>query len=146
MYILVYTSIYFVTVSRIQLLLFHLIRTALRRIVLMLPWRTVGMHVPNSFSSAICVQSMDSCRGTVLVHTKQDQVYTSKYVYILVSTTSMYLTISYQMICCANSSLAVWVVCQLRPLKKGGMLTWLKATSVVLRPVGGARLIERNSK
>ena len=40
----------------------------------------------------------------------------------------------------------VWVVCQLRPLKKGGMLTWLKATSVVLRPVGGARRIERNSK
>ena len=40
----------------------------------------------------------------------------------------------------------VWVVCQLRPLKKGGMLTWLKATSVVLRPVGGARQIERNSK
>jgi hypothetical protein len=26
------------------------------------------------------------------------------------------------------------------------MLTWLKATSVVLRPVGGARQIERNSK
>ena len=40
------------------------------------------MHVPSSFSSAICVQSMDGCRGTV--HTKQDQVYTSIYVYILV--------------------------------------------------------------
>ena len=38
------------------------------------------------------------------------------------------------------------VVCQLRPLKKGGMPTWLKATSVVLRPVGGARQIKRNSK
>ena len=66
---------YVVTVSQTQLLLFHLIRTALRRIVMMLPWRTVGMHVPSSFSSAICVQSMDGCRGTV--HTKQDQVYTS---------------------------------------------------------------------
>jgi hypothetical protein len=81
------------------------------------------------------------------LHTKQDQIYTSIYVYILVCTC---LTISYQMICCANSSLDVashvWVVCQLRPLKKGGMLTWLKATSVVLRPVGGARQIERNSK
>ena len=68
---------YFLTVSRTQLLLFHLIHTALRRIVWMLPWRTVGMHVPSSFSSAICVQSMDGCRGTV--HTKQDQVYTCIY-------------------------------------------------------------------
>ena len=68
---------YFLTVSRTQLLLFHLIRTALRRIVWMLHWRTVGMHVPSSFSSAICVPSMDVCRGTV--HTKQDQVYTCIY-------------------------------------------------------------------
>ena len=29
---------------------------------------------------------------------------------------------------------------------EGGMHEWLKATSVVLRPVGGARLIEHNSK
>ena len=90
---------YFLTVSRTQLLLFHLIHTALRRIVLMLPWKTVGMHVPSSFSSAICVQSMDGCRGTVHTLAKQDQVYTSIYHYILVCTC---LTISYQMICCAN--------------------------------------------
>ena len=68
----------------------------------MLPWKTVGMHVPSSFSSAICVQRMDVCLETA--HTKQDQIYTSIYVYILVCTC---LIISYQMICCANSSLDV---------------------------------------
>ena len=137
MYILVYTSMYFVTVSRIQLLLFHLIRTALRRIVLMYCWYAR----PQLFFKCYLRPKHER------LHTKQDQIYTSIYVYILVCTC---LTISYQMICCSNSSLdvasPVWVVCQLRPLKKGGMLTWLKATSVVLRPVGGARQIERNSK
>ncbi len=50
----------------------------------MLPGKTVGMHVPCSLSSASCVQSMDSCRG--MVNTKQDQVYTNIYVYIIVCT------------------------------------------------------------
>ena len=51
----------------------------------MLPWRTVGMHVPSSFTSTICVQSMDGCRGMVHTLAKQDQVYTSIYHYIFVS-------------------------------------------------------------
>ena len=99
-YILVYTLMYFLTVSRTQLLLFHLISTALRRIVLMLTWRTVGMHVPSSFSSAICVQRMQESQRTAPA--KLVQVYTCIYMYIRV-----YLGFT-----CIS-----WVVCQLRQLK-----------------------------
>jgi hypothetical protein len=45
----------------------------------MLTWRTVGIHVPSSFSSAICVQNMEDSRRTApknLVH-----VYTGIYMY-----------------------------------------------------------------
>ena len=73
-YILVYTLIYIVVVPRTRLLSFHHILTALRRIVLMLAWRTVGMPVHSSFSGAICVQSMEVSQITV--PTKLDQVYT----------------------------------------------------------------------
>jgi hypothetical protein len=79
---------------------FHPILTALRRIVLMLTWRTVGMHVPSSFSSAICVQRMQESQRTA--PTKLVQVYTCIYVYIRV-----YLGFT-----CIS-----WVVCQLRQLK-----------------------------
>ncbi len=46
----------------------------------MLTWRTVGMHVPSSFSSAICVQRMEESRRTA--PTKLVQVYTCIYMYI----------------------------------------------------------------
>ncbi len=59
MYILVFTLMYFIYMHRTLLLLFHLILSALKRIILMLPWKTVGMHVPSSSSSAICAPSME---------------------------------------------------------------------------------------
>ena len=46
----------------------------------MLIWRTVGMPVHSSFSSAICVQSMEESQRTE--PTKLDQVYTCIYMYI----------------------------------------------------------------
>ncbi len=97
MYILVYTLMYFICMLRTPLLLFHLILTALRRIIMMSPWKTVGLHVPSSSSSAVCVLNMEESRRTVI--TKPVQVYTSICMYILVCT---FLTISYQMICCTN--------------------------------------------
>ncbi len=81
-YILVYTLIYVVVVPRTQLLSFHRILTALRRIILMLTWRTVGMPVHSSFSSAICVQSMEESQRTV--STKLDQAYTCIFMYMCV--------------------------------------------------------------
>ena len=48
----------------------------------MLTWRTVGMHVPSSFSSAICVRRMQESRRTA--PTKLDQVYTCIYMYMCV--------------------------------------------------------------
>ncbi len=69
------------------------------RIIIMSPWKTVGLHVPtaSSSSSAVRVLNMEESRRTV--HTKQVQVYTGIYMYILVCT---YLTISCQMISCLN--------------------------------------------
>ncbi len=96
MYILVYTLMYFVYMSRTLWLLFHRILTVARRIVMMSPWKTVGMHVPSCSSSAICVLLMEGSQR--IVHTKLVQVHTSMYLYVLVHT----LTISYQMICCKN--------------------------------------------
>ena len=52
----------------------------------MFPWKTAGMHVPSSSSSAICVLSLDAVRGTV--HTKLVQVCTSMYLFIHVCTSS----------------------------------------------------------
>jgi hypothetical protein len=48
----------------------------------MLTWTTVGMPVHSSFSSAICVQSMEESQRTV--PTKLDQVYTCICMYISV--------------------------------------------------------------
>ncbi len=48
----------------------------------MLTWKTVGMHVPSSFSSAICVQSMEESRR--MARTMLDQVYTCIYIHICV--------------------------------------------------------------
>ena len=48
----------------------------------MLTWRTVGMRVPSSFSSAICVQRMEESLRTA--PTKLVQVYTCIYMYICV--------------------------------------------------------------
>jgi len=45
-------------------------------------WKTVGMHVRSSSSSAICVLNMEDSPGTV--HTKLVQVYTTIYLYIVV--------------------------------------------------------------
>jgi hypothetical protein len=44
---------------------------------------------------------------------------------------------------CGNLDVAslVWVVCQLRQLKKGGMLTGMKVVRMELRLVSGARRI-----
>jgi hypothetical protein len=88
---------YSIYMLRTPLLLFHLILTVLRRIVMMSPWKTVGSHVPSSSSSAVCVLNMKESRRTVI--TKPVQVYTGIYMYILAC---MFLTISYQMICCTN--------------------------------------------
>ena len=49
---------------------------------MLFPWKTVGLHVPNSSSSAICVLNMEDSPGTV--HTKLVQVHTSICLYILV--------------------------------------------------------------
>ena len=95
-YVLVCTLMYFVCMRRTLWLLFHSILTVSRRIVMMSPWKTVGMHVPSCFSSAICVLRMEGSQRTV--YTKLVQVHTSMYMYVLVYT----LTISYQMISCAN--------------------------------------------
>jgi hypothetical protein len=96
MYVLVYTLMYFVYMRRTLWLLFRRILTVLRRIVMMSPWKTVGMHVPSCSSSAICVLRMEGTQRTV--HAKLVQVCTSMYLYVLVYT----LTISFQMISCAN--------------------------------------------
>ena len=48
----------------------------------MLTWMTVGMRVPSSFSSAICVQRMEESLRTA--PTKLVQVYTCIYMYICV--------------------------------------------------------------
>ena len=53
-------------------------------LIMVFSWKNVGLHVPSSSSSAICVLRMADCRGTV--HTKLDQVYTSIYLYIIVYT------------------------------------------------------------
>ena len=66
--------------------MFRHILTALLKIVLMFLWKTAGMHVPSSSSSAICVLSLDAVRGTV--HTKLVQVCTILYSYIEVYTSS----------------------------------------------------------
>jgi hypothetical protein len=63
----------------------------------MLPWKTVGLHVPSSSSSAVCVLNMEEGQRTVI--TKLVQVYAGIYMYILVC---MFLTISHQVICCTN--------------------------------------------
>ena len=68
------------------MLLFRLILTVLLKIVLMFLWKTAGMHVPSSSSSAICVLSLDAVRGTV--RTKLVQVCTILYSYIEVYTSS----------------------------------------------------------
>ncbi len=49
---------------------------------------------------------------------------------------------------CGNLGVASssWVVCQLRRLQRGSKLTGMRATSVQLRLVGGARRIEADSK
>ena len=94
MYVLVYALMYFVYMSRTLWLLSHCILTVSRRIVMMSPWKTVGMHVPSCSPSAICVLSMDGSQRTV--HTKLVQVHTSMYIYELVHT----VTISNQMIYC----------------------------------------------
>ena len=94
MYVLVYTLMYFVCMRRTLWLLFHRILTVSRRIVMMSPWKTVGMHVPSCSSSAICILRMEGSQRTV--YTKLVQVHTSMYMYVLVHT----LTISYQMIGC----------------------------------------------
>ena len=64
----------YVYVCRILSLLFHLILTALRRIFMMLLWKTVGMHVLSCSSGDFCFLSMKGCPRTV--RTKQVQVYT----------------------------------------------------------------------
>ena len=49
---------------------------------MMSPWKTVltvGLHVPSSSSSAVCVLNMEEIRRTV--HTKLVQVYFSMYVF-----------------------------------------------------------------
>ena len=51
---------------------------------MMFPWKTVGMPVPSSSSSAIYVLSMEDCLRTG--HTKLVQVYTSMYLYVIVCT------------------------------------------------------------
>ncbi len=56
-YVCVHTSIYLmysIYMLRTPLQLFHLILTVLRRIVMMSPWKTVGLHVPSSSSNAVC--------------------------------------------------------------------------------------------
>ncbi len=53
---------------RTLLLLFHLILTALRRIIMMSPWKTLGLYVPSSSLRSVCVLDMDESRRTV--HTK----------------------------------------------------------------------------
>ncbi len=68
---------YFIHMRRTLLLLFHLILTALRRIVMMLPWKTVGMYVPSSSSSTVCVLSMESAEEhDVQSRSRYIQVYT----------------------------------------------------------------------
>ena len=84
MYILVYTLMYFVCMHRTLCLLFHRILTVSRRIVMMFPWKTVGMHVPSCSSSAVCVLRMEGSQRTV--YTKLVQVHTSMYMYVLVYT------------------------------------------------------------
>ena len=99
----------------------------------MLTWRTVGMHVPSSFSSAICVQRMQESRRTAPA--KMVQVYTCIYMYIRV-----YLGFT-----CIS-----WVVCQLRQLKIGCKLTarvtGMKVMRVELRLFGGTRRNENDAK
>ena len=65
------------------------------------PGKTVDLHVSCSSSSAVCVLSMDSEECRRRVHTKTVQVYKSIYLHISVCT---FLTVSYQMTCCANLS------------------------------------------
>ena len=77
-YIPVYTSIYTNIHGFKHRTLWLLLRrtlTALRTIVMLFPWKTVGMHVRSSSSSAICVLNMEDSPGTV--YTKLVQVYTS---------------------------------------------------------------------
>ena len=97
-YVLVCTLMYFVCMRRTLWLLSHRILTVSRRIIMMFPWKTVGLlvTVPSCFSSAICVLRMEGSQRTV--HTKLVQVHTSMHLYVLVYT----LAISYQMISCAN--------------------------------------------
>ena len=76
---------YFVTVSRTQLLLFHLIRAALRRIVLMLPWRTIGMHVPSSFQVLFASKAWTVAEERYIQsRTRYIHVYTCIYLYVRV--------------------------------------------------------------
>ena len=66
-YILVYTSIYTNIQGfehRILWLLFRRTLTALKRIVTLFPWKTVGLHVSSSSSSAICVLNMEDSPGS----------------------------------------------------------------------------------
>jgi len=82
-YILVYTSIYTNIHGfkhRTLWLLFRRTLTALRRIVMLFRWKTVGMHVRSSSSSAICVLNMEDSPGAV--YTKLVQVYTTIYLYM----------------------------------------------------------------
>ena len=95
----------------------------------MLTWRTVGMHVPSSFSSAICVQRMQESQRTA--PTKLVQVYTCIYMYIRV-----YLGFK-----CIS-----WEVCQLWQLKIGCKLTGMKVMRVELRLYGGTRRNENDAK
>ena len=83
MYILVYTSIYTNIHGfkhRTLWLLFRRTLTALRRIIMLFRWKTVGMHISSSSSSAICVLNMEDSPGAV--DTKLVQVYISIYLYM----------------------------------------------------------------
>ena len=78
-YILVDTMIYCISVCRTPWLLFLLILTASRRIIVMSPWKTVGMHTHSSSSHASCVQKMDDCLRMETTETVQMTSCTTSY-------------------------------------------------------------------
>jgi hypothetical protein len=46
---------------RILYWFFHHILTALRKIIMMLPWKTVGLHGPSSSSASTCAKRTEDC-------------------------------------------------------------------------------------